>query len=125
MHVVSDVGGNSYVHFVNGVSRPQGPFMIAQVKPSIEFKNVFNDAREFSFVVDNPLFGVNVASQKLDANKPINLTVKFEGPSEENKDEAVSGKLYVSCPSSNYLHGCITLVQKAHIKEFIKRLSVM
>ena len=40
----------------------------------------------------------NVASQKLDANKPITLTVKFEGPSEENKDEAVSGKLYVSCP---------------------------
>jgi hydrocephalus-inducing protein len=102
LRIVSDVGGEFTCSlYGNGVApRPQGPFMIAAGgSTSIEFKNVFNDAREFSFVVDNPLFSVNVGSQKLDANKVVTLTVKFDGPGDESKaDETISGKLYVSCP---------------------------
>ena len=101
LRIVSDVGGEFTCSlYGNGVApRPQGPFMIAAGgSTSIEFKNVFNDAREFSFVVDNPLFSVNVGSQKLDANKVVTLTVKFDGPGDEKADETISGKLYVSCP---------------------------
>jgi hydrocephalus-inducing protein len=102
LRVVSDVGGEFVCSlYGNGVApRPQGPFLIANgATKNITFKNVFNEARDFSFVVDNPRFSVNVVSQKLDANKEIALTIKFEGPSGDGaSEEFTSGKLYVSCP---------------------------
>ena len=101
LRVISDTGGEFVCSlYGNGVApRPQGPFLIANGgSVSIDFKNVFNEAREFSFVVDSPLFEVNVGSQKLDANKPTSLSVKFKGPVDDNTDEFSSGKLYVSCP---------------------------
>ena len=40
-----------------------------------------------------------LVSMKLDANKVVTLSVKFDGPGDAGKpDETISGKLYVSCP---------------------------
>lgn len=93
---ISSPDGGQYVCTLHGVCdppRPLGPFVAAAGKDaSIEFKNVFNEAHEFSFVVDNPAFVVTgSATQKLESRKSTTVGVKFSGDSES------TGKLLVSC----------------------------
>ncbi|KAF0682818.1 Aste57867_25117 [Aphanomyces stellatus] len=92
--LVSDAGGE-YKCTLQGQSippLPQGPFSIASSK-EIEFKNVFNVAREFVFTVDNPAFSVNTKQISIAAKSAKTVVVKLEDP------KSVAGKLLVTCPA--------------------------
>lgn len=77
--------------------RPQGPFPVADGgSVTVEFTNVFNDAREFRFVTDNPCFAVSAAAATVQAKKPQAVTVKYT-PQEGAR---TAGKLQVTCPTA-------------------------
>ena len=97
---------------------PQGPFVIKDGgTATVEFKNVFNDAQDFVFVCDNSSFVVTPASQKVDPNKTISLSIKYTAQggaaaaadaAEEQKEgveksEHITSKLFASCPSMKAL----------------------
>ena len=93
---------------------PQGPFLISDGNShTVEFKNVFNGAQDFVFVCDNSAFEVTPASQKVEANKTVSLSIKYTAPAQEEGSEEKSGdasasgvitsKLFASCPSMKAL----------------------
>ena len=67
--IVSSATGGEYRCTLLGVCKrpqPQGPFVIAKNgSREITFRNVFGDAREFSFTVDNAAFAVSTATHRL------------------------------------------------------------
>ncbi|XP_013359426.1 PREDICTED: hydrocephalus-inducing protein homolog isoform X2 [Chinchilla lanigera] len=78
--------------------KPQGPYMIrAGYNIVIPFKNVFLQAANFSFIVDNPAFTVR-AADSVRPKKVNNITVSFEGNPSGNKTP-VTTKLTVTCPT--------------------------
>jgi len=98
MLVLSSSDGGEYTCSLYGKCdppRPQGPFVIhdAAKGVSIEFKNIFDQPKEFRFLVDNTNFSVNGAQYqqvKIDAGKTTSVIVKGNG-------KTSTGKLLVSC----------------------------
>jgi hydrocephalus-inducing protein len=75
---------------------PRGPFTLKKGESQdISFKNVFSDAREFIFTVDNAEFAVATDKSSIAAKAEFNVKVTFKG--ENAKPAGVSGKLLVSC----------------------------
>jgi len=94
---ISSEEGGTYVCTLHGVCdppRPQGPFSVQPGSDaSIEFKNVFNEAHEFTFVVDNSDFMVSGSnSQRVEARKATTVNIKYAGQATIS-----TGKLFVSC----------------------------
>ncbi len=93
--VVESDDGSKYTCALTGVCkppRPQGPFDVAKGKDrSIEFRNVFNETKEFRAVTDSEHFVVGGSGViKLDGGKSTNISVKCVGDGK--------AKLVVSCP---------------------------
>jgi len=101
---VASPDGGEYTCSLNGVCdppRPQGPFTISDPAKgvSIDFRNVFSEAKEYKAIVDSDVFTVNGARSqvlKIDASKAVALVVKTAGASSA-EDAPVTGKLLVSC----------------------------
>ncbi|CAK4295658.1 unnamed protein product [Aphanomyces euteiches] len=94
--VLSSDQGGEYKCTLQGQSippLPQGPFSFASTK-EIEFKNVFNSAKEFIFTVDNPAFSVNTKQATIPAKSTKAVVVKVEDAS-----KPVAGKLLITCPA--------------------------
>merc|ERR1711998_366200 len=71
----------------------------------ITFRNVFGDAREFSFTVDHAAFAVSTATQNIAPRTEVKTTVSFKPPdaSELHKGETeIAGKLFVRCLSPDF-----------------------
>ena len=113
---ISSEDGGEYVVMLYGhgiAPLPQGPFTIADgATHTIEFKNVFNDAQDFVFVCDNKCFSVSPASQKVEANKTVTLTIKYSADQQENAEEDdktssaptfINSKLFASCSGQKSL----------------------
>ncbi|GBG33770.1 Hydrocephalus-inducing protein-like [Hondaea fermentalgiana] len=96
---VTSPDGGEYTCVLYGTCdppRPQGPFVLedASQSVSIEFKNVFNEAREFKFITDSDSFSVNGSRSqvvKLEAHKEITLSIKT------SSSTSTTGKLLVTC----------------------------
>ena len=82
--------------------QPQGPFVIAKNgSREITFRNVFGDAREFSFTVDNAAFAVSTATQNIPPRAEAKCVVSFK-PEGEHKESEISAKLFVRCLSADF-----------------------
>ncbi|ETV98760.1 hypothetical protein H310_08827 [Aphanomyces invadans] len=95
--LTSDHGGE-YKCTLQGQSvppLPQGPFVFATTK-EIEFKNVFNAAREFVFTMDNPAFSVNTKQATIGPKSVKSVVVKVE---DQSAPKPLVGKLLVTCPA--------------------------
>ena len=88
--------GGDYLIPIQGhclAPRPQGPFNIkAGGGISIPFKNVFHQARQFSFSVDNPAFAVKTGDT-LKPRKVYNIFVQFDKDKIEKSKQAIPVKL--------------------------------
>ena len=103
LRVKSEQGGEYVCALVgHGVPpQPQGPLVVAAGgQGTAEFKNVFADAREFTFTVDNPAFAVGSQSAKIDAKKVASIVVKFTTPADAKEGAVITGKLWISCPEA-------------------------
>jgi hydrocephalus-inducing protein len=93
--------------------KPLGPIVIKSgANASIAFKNVFANAEEFSFSVDNPNFTVAKPKEKIDAKKSTQLSVSFKAPAGAVAGtQALMAKLTVTCPNMPpwlyYLRGAV------------------
>lgn len=96
---VSHPEAGQYVCTLVGYStppKPQGPFNLTPgTNATIQFRNVFNEAREFSYITDNSAFVVASTGQRIDSRQTVTISVKFS-PTE---GRAVNGQLLVSCVS--------------------------
>ena len=77
--------------------RPQGPILIkGGASAQVNFKNVFTDAKDFSFVCDPPaLFTVAKPKENIPGKKATAVAVTYKPDGAAPK---VSGKLTVSGP---------------------------
>jgi hydrocephalus-inducing protein len=75
---------------------PQGPYVF-QSTQDIEFKNVFNLARDFHFTVDHPGFSVSAKVVTIPAKSGKVVTVKVEKV--DGASKPFTGKLLVTCPA--------------------------
>lgn len=97
MLVLTSKTGGTFKCELNGTcspALPQGPFKIkAGASAEISFKNVFNEAQQFSFVTDKSTFEVSDASISIPSkqSKAVKVTFKPVDAKEE------SGKMLVSC----------------------------
>ena len=98
MLVLTSKTGGTYKCELNGTcspALPQGPFKIkAGASAEITYKNVFNDAQQFSFVTDKGAFEVSEATASIPAKQSKTVKVTFK-PGDGPKAE--SGKMLVSC----------------------------
>ncbi|OQR93153.1 hydrocephalus-inducing protein, partial [Thraustotheca clavata] len=97
--VFSDTGGE-YKCTLQGQSippLPQGPFIFATTQ-EIEFKNVFNVPRDFSFAIDGPGFTVNVTTISIPAKSAKVVLIKNVDTT-TGRQQPLAGKLLVTCPS--------------------------
>lgn len=79
--------------------KPQGPYTIkAGASTSIPFKNVFPQATQFTFHVDNPVFSVK-PTETIRAKKLHNVVVTFDG-NQGNAKTTRMGRLVVASASS-------------------------
>jgi len=96
---VASAKGGTYACQLVGVctpALPQGPFPVASGQArDLPFRNVFNEARDFTFVTDDPRFTVGAAQQSLPTKSSKPVTVKFQ--SDGVTSGVVSAKLFVSC----------------------------
>ena len=105
--IIDLIVGGDYLIPIHGhclTPRPQGPFNIkAGGSISIPFRNVFHQARQFNFSVDNPLFTVK-AGDTLKPRKVYNILVQFEKTTNERSKQAdipvKLAKLVVTCVQS-------------------------
>lgn len=82
--------------------RPAGPFTIAPMgQTTVDFRNIFNDDREFLVTTDNPsVFQVTPSgSVKVAKKSSTAITVKYLPP-EGVEGNSPGGKLVIACPSS-------------------------
>ncbi|RYY35804.1 hypothetical protein EON62_02225 [archaeon] len=82
--------------------RPAGPFTLAPGgSTSVEFRNVFNEEREFIVSTDNPsVFAVTPAGTvKLARKAATNLVVRYMPPATAAASD-VAGKVVVACPAN-------------------------
>jgi hypothetical protein len=97
--IKSDTGGE-YTCVLQGQctpALPQGPFKMAKGGGTdVEFKNVFNEPKEFVFSVDNPAFACSAKAQTIASKAPLKVNIKFAGT---EGGGVVAAKMLVSCPS--------------------------
>lgn len=112
----SDNSGSTWTVPLSGVCstpRPSGPYNLTPTGPpvSINFRNVFNEEREFVVSTDVPqAFSISPVGVLKVAKKTTQaLSVTYKAPSDGSSPR---GKLIVSCPSAPgepswvfYLHG--------------------
>jgi len=102
---------------------PQGPFIIESGgSKDVDFRNIFDEALDFSFVVDDPQFTVGAGVLSIPARSSKSVSVKFVRDSaaemagaagKRSTDGRVEAKMSVRCvskseeipPWSYYLHG--------------------
>jgi len=78
--------------------RPQGPIVIKSgASAQVNFKNVFQQQAEFSFVTDSAAFTVAKPKEAVPGKKATAVAVAFKAPPEAT-GPTVSGKLTVSAP---------------------------
>mmetsp|Transcript_100413 Transcript_100413/g.284271 ORF Transcript_100413/g.284271 Transcript_100413/m.284271 type:complete len:164 (-) Transcript_100413:112-603(-) len=76
--------------------QPQGPIAIVNGKQgTVEFRNPFDVAVEFSVKVDNPCFTVPQKVVKVDTQKSTSITVTFKS------DKSQNGRLVISCEAGS------------------------
>jgi hydrocephalus-inducing protein len=99
---ISSAEGGEYTCDLRGEAlppRPQGPIVIkAGASASVNFKNVFQQQAEFSFVCDSPAFTVAKPKEAVPPKKATAVAVSFKPVGEAKAGERVSGKLTVSTP---------------------------
>jgi hypothetical protein len=114
--ITSDNSGSTWTVPLSGVCstpRPSGPYNLTPTGPpvSINFRNVFNEEREFVVSTDVPqAFSISPVGVLKVAKKTTQaLSVTYKAPSDGSSPR---GKLIVSCPSAPgepswvfYLHG--------------------
>ncbi|KAK9306551.1 hypothetical protein QLX08_002752 [Tetragonisca angustula] len=101
----SDTAGEFVFPLIGSCSlpKPMGPYMVTRSSSAlIPFKNVFNEAKVFDFIVDVPdIFTVNIASTILESKQSIDIKVDIqdeqEGEYTEEEKYPVTGKLTVYC----------------------------
>jgi len=97
---ISSAEGGEYVCELRGEvlpPRPQGPIVIkAGASAQVNFKNVFQQQAEFSFVSDSAAFTVAKPKEVVPPKKPTAIAVSFKPPPEAAAGTKVSGKLTVS-----------------------------
>ncbi len=77
--------------------KPQGPIYVQANKPAdIRFKNVFNDTRNFNYLVDNAQFVLSRRSEQLGRKAQAALSVSFVPKAGAPVGQAVLGKLVIS-----------------------------
>ena len=104
---VKNSEGGEYQAYLIGTSEfplPKGPYKISPKGFSLDFKNPFNETREFSVKVDNDCFSCGVKSPlKLEGKKVAKITVTYK-ENENNK-----GRLIIKTENNiswiYYLHG--------------------
>lgn len=81
--------------------KPQGPLLLkTNGSITIPFKNVFANAEEFSYSVDNSSFVLAKKSEKIDGKKSVQISVSFKPDSSKgDKSKPVLGKMYITCPN--------------------------
>jgi len=92
--------------------QPQGPFSVPKGGTyDLKFKNVFTEAKQFSFFVDNPQFSIGSASANVGPRAEQSISVRYNGADLKPGDKR-DGKVLVTCPSMPnipawvfYLHG--------------------
>ena len=80
--------------------RPQGPIKIMAKGTSLQFKNVFNEPKEYRFTTDTSAFtveGSRSSSVKIDASKTVSVTLKHIPEGAQEEAEESMGKLLVTC----------------------------
>jgi hypothetical protein len=96
---VSGPGGGEYKALLTGFAQPpqpQGPIAILNGKQgTVEFRNPFDTAVEFSVKVDNPCFTVPQKVVKIDTQKSTSITVTFKS------DRSQNGRLVISCEAAS------------------------
>ena len=96
------IGGDYVIPLVGHClePRPQGPFTI---KPggniTIPFKNIFHQARQFNFSVDNAAFSVK-SGDNIKPRRTYNIVVQFDGK-QADTNIAKLGKLVISALSTS------------------------
>jgi hypothetical protein len=122
--ITSDSSGSTWTVPLSGVCstpRPSGPYNLTPTGPpvSINFRNVFNEEKEFVVSTDVPqaFFIAPVGVLKVAKKTTQALTVTYKAPTDGSSPR---GKLIVSCPSAPgqpswvfYLHGAP--VEVAHV----------
>jgi len=107
MHVVSESGqGGTYIVPLIATClppRPSGPFVIPpNGTTTVDFRNIFNDDREFLISTDNPTMFTPTPNGPLQLSKKSSttITVKYTPPtSHELSTAGPGGKLVITCPS--------------------------
>lgn len=99
---ISSPTGGDYIIPLHGhclAPKPQGPFTI---KPgssvTIPFKNIYMQAKQFTFSIDNPAFVVK-SGDVLKPRKTYNIVVTYDAKQSDVK-AVKTAKLTVSCLSS-------------------------
>ncbi|CAK0791292.1 unnamed protein product [Prorocentrum cordatum] len=96
---VSGPGGGEYRALLTGFAQPpqpQGPIAIVNGKQgTVEFRNPFDVAVEFSVKVDNPCFTVPQKVVKVDTQKSTSIAVTFKS------DRSQNGRLVISCDATS------------------------
>jgi hypothetical protein len=99
MLIISSPDGGEYTCALYGLCdppRPSGPFAITDPAKGImiDFKNVFEQPKEFKFIVDSDNFSVNGSKSqviKVDGGKSVSLNVK------STANISTTGKLLATC----------------------------
>ena len=96
--IFSAAGGDYVIPLIGHClePKPQGPFVIkAGYSVTIPFRNVFHQAKQFTFSIDNPAFSVK-PPEMLKPRKTHNLLVHYDA---KQADPSMTklGKLVVSC----------------------------
>ena len=99
---ISSAEGGEYVCELRGDAlppRPQGPIVIkAGGSGQVNFKNVFQQQTEFSFVTDSPVFTLAKPKEVVPPKKAVGVAVNFKPSAETPAGSKLSAKLTVSAP---------------------------
>jgi len=102
MLTISSAEGGEYVCELRGDAlppRPQGPIVIKSGgSAQVNFKNVFQQQAEFSFVSDSAAFTVAKPKEVVPPKKAIAAAVSFKPPADAAPGSKMSAKLTVSAP---------------------------
>ena len=104
---VKNPEGGEFQAYLIGTSEPplpKGPFKISPKGFSLDFKNPFNETKEFTIRCDNPAFSCSLKSPvKLESKKVVKLNVLYK------EAENNTGRLIIETDNSvswvYYLHG--------------------
>ena len=99
---ISSAEGGEYTCELRGEvlpPRPQGPIVIKNgATAQVNFKNVFQQQAEFTFVSDSPAFTVAKPKETVASKKATSVAITFKPPAGVDAGAKLSGKLTVSAP---------------------------